>query len=288
MAQDCCVQVFCGKGKHLEKQYRVTMDGNREQFPLSNPVTGEVTGISEPTTPPTSRSVAIGAAGAVDAQTVAGDESECFGGAMGSMVLQALSGMREFMQSMIEAMDRNAKTVTMVGNAVTDAPEAMPVPGESISRRSTAFPCGSPAARQFSGPGILQYQEPGTGQKVGPERKDDAGDSRKQAKSHDAEFEFYPSQIAFKIYSRSLDPVRVSQPGEAHLFAAQKAWKRISKTFRSALDTTVACWHVPFLAPRLLFLNISPLLTSIRMLMASGKPLIQVRYDAEERRSRGC
>lgn len=64
------------------------------------------------------------------------------------------------------------------------------------------------------------------GKKKGPNYRV-GGYYEKRGQSHAAEPDFYSQQMAHKTYYRTLDAVRVSQPGDAHFFAAQKGQKRI-------------------------------------------------------------
>ena len=145
------------------------IDGNREEFPLSSPVTELTTGLSDATTPEASRSIVTGVAGAGQAQTDTGDEYEIFGSKMESRVLRALSSMREVIQSTTDSMDRNNDTFSMVVHVSTDASRATPSPFENISRSSAVVASGLPMPREFSEPVIREGQEPSEGQEKGPE-----------------------------------------------------------------------------------------------------------------------
>lgn len=150
-------------------------------------------------------------------------------------VLNAVSGMKEVMEIMMEAVDRNTKIVIMVGEAVANVTHATGIADHGPLDASTAARNAGKATQTEEGRRVEWHaREPEVAQGTRsahqtrvPSDQMGAGEEKHDRNPSD----FYPPQTAYRTYSKSMNPVKMSKPGDPHFFAARREWRRILQDF---------------------------------------------------------
>ena len=146
-------------------------------------------------------------------------------------MIRALLGMKEVMETMKEAIERSTQSVVLVGSVVSGASTSLQDLPEKISKvvRSAIVEREDKEAAREQRAGVQQERKNKTHcNELGSAEAECPQENQSIGSCH---ADVYSLQSAYRIYSKSMEPLKVSRPGDPKFFAARKAWKRLCQDF---------------------------------------------------------